>query len=127
MPRVLIVDDDPSVCRLVADGLCEEGIECDEAYHGEEALRKLCQATAEGRGYDAMVLDIVMPVIDGWHVLSAVKNNPLWSGMKVVVLTGHATSDEDVARISEYNGVFVEKKGPFPHLLEVILARLLSK
>lgn len=127
MPRVLIVDDDPSICRLVAEGLCDKGIECDEAHNGEDALRKLCQATAEGRGYDAMVLDIVMPVMDGWQVLAAIKNNPLWAGIKVVVLTGRATSTEDVARVSDYNGVFVEKKGPFPHLLKVIVGRLLQK
>jgi CheY-like chemotaxis protein len=127
MPRVLIVDDDPSICRLIAAGLCQEGIKCDEAYNGEQALQKLCRATADGQAYDALVLDIVMPVLDGWQVLEAIKSNPLWKNIRVVVLTGRATSTEDVARVSGYNGVFVEKKGPFPHLLEVILARLLAQ
>ncbi len=126
MPRVLVVDDEPGMRHVVGQGLADHGIEFDEASDGEEALRLLCKASVSGPAYDAMVLDIVMPVVDGWQVLAAVKSNPLWRGLPVIVLTGHATSQEDVARISSYNGVFIEKRGPFAHLLDAILARLID-
>jgi CheY-like chemotaxis protein len=112
--------------HLIGQSLADHGIDFEEAANGEEALRLLCQASVSGPPYDAMVLDIVMPVIDGWEVLAAVKSNPLWRDLAVIVLTGHATSQEDVARISEYNGVFVEKRGAFARTLDVIIARLLG-
>ena len=126
MPRVLVVDDEPGMRHLVGQSLADHGIEFVEAANGDEALRLLCQSSVSGPPFDAMVLDIVMPVIDGWEVLAAVKNNPLWRGLPVIVLTGHATSEEDIARISSYNGVFLEKRGSFAHILDVLLARLLD-
>ncbi len=125
MPRVLIVDDEPAICQLVSEALAELGIETDQANGGEEALRRLCQETAQGRCYDAVVLDIVMPFVDGWEVLHAIKNNPLWRDMRVIVLTGQATSVGDVAKVIGYDGVFVEKKGVFPRMVQRIVSRLL--
>jgi DNA-binding response OmpR family regulator len=126
MPRVLIVDDDPSVCRIVAEGLQDHGMDYDEAHDGETALRLLCRATADGTLYDAVILDIVMPFLDGWQVLEAIKANPLWSRLRLIVLTGKATYPEDMARVAEYNAIFVEKNGGFPHLLEAIVSRLVE-
>ena len=125
MPRVLVVDDEPSICYLISEALTDMGIEVDQATGGEEALRQLCAETAEGKKYDAVVLDIVMPFVDGWEVLHAIKNNPLWRDIRVVVLTGQATSVKDVARVIGYDGVFVEKKGMFPQMVQRIVSRLL--
>ncbi len=125
MCRILIVDDEPSICHLIGEHLRDMGADYDEAHDGEQALLKLCQATIEDRLYDAVVLDIVMPVMDGWEVLHAIKNNPLWRRIKVIVLTGQATSPSDVIRVIDYDGVFVEKKGPFPHMIEEITNRIL--
>lgn len=125
MARVLVVDDEASVCHLIGETLRDMGIEPDEAYDGEQAIRKLCQATIEGRLYDAVVLDIVMPVMDGWEVLHAIKNNPLWRDMRVVVLTGKATAPSDIIRVIDYDGVFVEKKGSFANMIEEIMGRIL--
>lgn len=125
MPRILVVDDDPSICHLIGEHLKDMGAEHEEAYDGEQALRKFCQATLENRIYDAVVLDIVMPVLDGWEVLHAIKNNPLWRSTQVVVLTGQATAPSDVIRVIDYDGVFVEKKGPFAQMIEEIMGRIL--
>ena len=125
MSRVLIVDDEPSVCHLLAETLKDLGIESEQAYDGEEALKKLCEASLQNRQYDAVILDIVMPIMDGWQVLHAIKNNPLWKKTKVVVLTGRATSPSDIIRVIDYDGVFVEKKGSFAHMIEEIMSRIL--
>jgi CheY-like chemotaxis protein len=65
--RVLVVDDDTAVRRLVRTVLIREGYKVDEAYGGRQALEKIAWD-----GYDAIVLDLMMPEISGFDVLSAI-------------------------------------------------------
>ena len=65
--RVLVVDDDTALRRLVRTILTREGYEVDEAYGGREALEKIAWAD-----YDAIVLDLMMPEISGFDVLNAI-------------------------------------------------------
>jgi CheY-like chemotaxis protein len=66
-----------------------------------------------------------MPDVDGWQVLEAVKHNPLWRQMPVVVVSGQANGAGDVARVSSYDGFFVEKTGDFAEVIKTALGRLL--
>ena len=111
MPSVLVVDDDPGVLELVSLKLGLIGIQADSAASGRAALKRLCARTAEDRVYDVVIVDIVMPDVDGWQVLKAVKYNPLWNDIKVIVISGHADSTSDLLRVIEFDGVFVEKVG----------------
>jgi len=126
VPRVLVVDDDPSVRELLVRGLEDAGHETQTAGGGREALRKLCRATAEDEPFDAMVLDIIMPEISGWDVLEAVRANPLWREMPVVVISGFANKPEDMARVLDYDGFFVEKSGNWLEVLNSALGRLVD-
>lgn len=110
MPEILIVDDDPAVTAALTAAVERHNLKADTAANGEQALRKLCERTSSGNLYDAIILDIQMPIIDGWEVLHALKNNPLWKDISVVVLTGIADTPQDIARVTEYDGVFVRKK-----------------
>ncbi|HZP94721.1 MAG TPA: response regulator [Candidatus Limnocylindria bacterium] len=60
--RVLVVDDEPQVRATIRDALAFEGYEVSEASNGAEAL-----ALIDDRGTDAIVLDLWMPVMDGWQ------------------------------------------------------------
>lgn len=62
--RVLVVEDEPDLLRVIATTLREEGYAVDTASDGEEALFK-----ATSWVYDAVVLDIMLPKLDGWTVL----------------------------------------------------------
>jgi len=73
-----------------------------------------------------MILDLVMPNIDGWQVLKAVKNNPLWSSMKVIVVSGYADSPDDLMKIIEYDGVYVEKRAGFAEDVTQVVERVLE-
>lgn len=126
MSRVLVVDDDQSIREVLVQALEDAGLETDAAESGRSALKALCAATAEGHSYDAMVLDIIMPDVDGWQVLEAVKHNPLWREMPVVVISGYANGSGDVARVSRYDGFFVEKTGDFVEVIKSALWRLLQ-
>ncbi len=126
MSRVLVVDDEEGIREVVAQELDDAGFEVETAASGRAALEALCAATAEDEPYDAMVLDIIMPDIDGWKVLESVKHNPLWKRMPVVVISGNANGAGDVARVSSYDGFFVEKKGNFVEVIKTALGRLLQ-
>lgn len=86
MARVLVVDDEADIRRLVRMSLELAGHEVSEAADGDEGMRKLSHDRP-----DALVLDVTMPVVDGWEVLTRLKGGggPLAS-VPVVMLTARA-------------------------------------
>ncbi|MBP8951797.1 MAG: response regulator [Armatimonadetes bacterium] len=126
MPRILVVDDDAAVREVIQMQLEMTGMEADTAANGRIALEKLCTSVVEGRPYDLVTLDIVMPELNGWQVLKAVKNNPLWQDIKVIVVSGELQSAEDLTHIIEYDGVFVEKRIGFTQDVGLIVQRILE-
>lgn len=126
MAPVLVVDDNASMRRLIVKGLEKHGIDAEGADGGRAALEELCAATARDEPYQAMVLDIMMPNVDGWQVLEAVRSNPLWRDVPVIVVTGCACSPEVAARVSEYDGMLVKKRGDFLEVVSAALGRMLD-
>ena len=61
--RILVVEDEPDLLRGLTQALREEGYAVDTAPDGEEGLYK-----AQSWDYDALVLDIMLPKLDGWEV-----------------------------------------------------------
>jgi two-component system OmpR family response regulator len=68
--RVLVVEDEPELLSALAAALREEGYAVDEAADGHDALFK-----ASGWDYDAIVLDLLLPGMDGWAVLTALRRS----------------------------------------------------
>jgi twitching motility two-component system response regulator PilH len=126
MPAILIVDDDMGVREALRMQLATMGHDADAAGTGHEALMKLCARTAADRLYQVIILDIVMPGIDGWQVLKAIKYNPLWKDIRVIVISGHANGADDLTRIIEFDGVFVEKRAGFVEMVSDVLERVLQ-
>ena len=81
-PLVLVVDDDPTVRQVVARFLEREGFAVAEAEGGREGLRLARELVPA-----AMTLDIIMPDLDGWTVLAAIKGDPALAGIPVILLT----------------------------------------
>ncbi len=126
MPAVLVVDDEPAILELVSARLRLLGIDSETAASGRSALKRLCARTAEDRPFDVVILDILMPDIDGWQVLKAIKYNPLWSPLKVIVISGYADSPQDLLRIIEFDGVFVEKRAGFADTVGEVVKRVMQ-
>jgi CheY-like chemotaxis protein len=80
---VLIVDDDPDLLDVTSFVIETEGMAVETARNGEEALALL----RAGRQPWLVLLDLMMPVMNGWEFLAAVANDPLLQGIPVVVLT----------------------------------------
>ncbi len=90
--RVLIVDDEPHVATLVARNLTQSGYETATAPDGREALKLL-----DSWGPDLIVLDIMMPEIDGMEVIEILRGDPRTVELPVVILTAKS-EDADIAR-----------------------------
>lgn len=96
--NLLIVDDEPALCKVLADRLnVLYGISPDACHSGEEALEKVRSGQ-----YDVVVLDIEMPGMDGMETLKRIKEiNPK---IQVVMFTGHGSEDRRI--LSETLGAF---------------------
>ena len=97
MIRILIVDDELSVCDVLGEFLAEKGYETETAYSGQEALEILC-----AKHYDLMLLDLKMPGMSGLELLKKIRKSSYQVG--VVVLTG--VQDLDLAReVMKYGAI----------------------
>lgn len=81
-PYVLVVDDDPAIRGLVADALREEGYTVDLAAHGREALEAM-----RARRPSTVVLDLMMPVMDGFSFMEACQSEQLCENVPIVVIS----------------------------------------
>jgi two-component system alkaline phosphatase synthesis response regulator PhoP/two-component system response regulator VicR len=90
MAKILVVDDEPHIVRLVQVNLQRAGYEVVTAYDGWQALTKIKQESP-----DLVLLDITMPRLDGWEVLKRLRSAPETADLPVVMLTARA-QDKDV-------------------------------
>lgn len=95
--RVLIVDDEPDILLMLRVNLEADGFETALAADGETALQRI----AEDR-FDLMLLDVMMPVMDGWGVLEAL---PDMANAPRVIVVSAKSSDRDVTRAIEAGAV----------------------
>jgi DNA-binding response OmpR family regulator len=87
--RILIVDDEPNIVVALEYLLLQNGFDVRAARNGDEALA----AVAEFRP-DLVLLDVMMPVKDGYQVAQKIRDNPEWSGMKILMLTAKGRETE---------------------------------
>lgn len=90
MERILVVDDDPMITRLVKVDLQLNGYDVEEAWDGESALRIL-----EEDPPDLLVLDIMMPNTNGWNILEMVRGREDLKDLPVIILTA-MVREEDI-------------------------------
>lgn len=87
--RILIVDDDPAIRRLLNHSLELEGYLVATASDGEEALAQLPVADP-----DVVVLDIMMPRMNGLDVLERIRRDPNTADLPVILLTAKAAKED---------------------------------
>ena len=117
--RLLVVEDDPEIAYLLSVVLGVDGREVVLAPSGEEAMREL----QRGR-VDLMILDLILPDVDGRSLLSQVRDDPATASLPVVVLTARVGPDsrQDCYRLGA--DAFVEKPFDPDELAADIQARL---
>jgi len=88
--KILLVEDDPFLVDIYSTKLKESGYFVEVADEGEEALRKIKE-----KDFDLMLLDIVLPKVDGWDVLKQVKSE--FKNLKVIIIS-NLSQKEEVAK-----------------------------
>jgi len=112
--RVLIVDDEPDILLMLRVNLAAEGYDTSLAADGEKALQRIAEDDP-----DVVLLDVMMPVMDGWGVLNALKADG--AGKPPVIVVSAKSSDRDIAAALELGAVaFITKPFEPHHLLEEV-------
>ncbi len=115
MPRILVVDDEDSLRALLRTNLEEHGYEVIEASNGAEALDKVALDTP-----DLVLLDSMMPQVDGYEVLSQIRSVNKFKNLPVIMLTAKTSESDRVKAFTAGANDFVPK----PFYLGELLARI---
>jgi CheY-like chemotaxis protein len=119
--RILVVDDDPDVVDIVESWLKKDGYEVCTAHTGKEGLQKCKQLKP-----DAVILDIIMPDIDGSGVAEEIKDDPVTSNIPIIFLTGAVKSSEVPASHIVGGQYFLAKPFKGKDLLKMVRHVLLA-
>ena len=102
--RVLVVDDEPRICRLILDVLVQEGYMVDVSFSGADALQMIREYN-----YHLLITDLEMPGIDGLELIQKVKKRD--PDIRAIMITGNAI--DDIARWSLRYGIDNTMQKPF--------------
>jgi two-component system, OmpR family, response regulator len=108
--RVLIVEDEPKMAGLIHRGLEREGMAADVAGNGEDALWR-----AQATEYDAIVLDVMLPGIDGFEVCGKLREAGVWS--PILMLTARDGVRDRVAGLDRGADDYLTKPFSYAELL----------
>jgi DNA-binding response OmpR family regulator len=113
--RILVVEDDPAVSRMLDLTFSVEGFETELLSDGQAAVERL-----DGEPTDVVVLDVMMPHADGFAVLQELRSRPEWAETKVIVSSA-LRSDEDVWKgWSSGADYYLTKPFDLDHLRDIV-------
>ncbi|MCX5882322.1 MAG: response regulator [Deltaproteobacteria bacterium] len=106
--RILIVDDEPDFSMIVQTYLEKEGFATEVAYNGVEGFEKI-----KANPPDAIVLDVMMPEMDGFELCALLKKDSAYANIPIVLLT--AVADRVTStKYSHYDGMSTEADDYLP-------------
>lgn len=113
MERVLLVDDEQEFLDTLSERMTNRGLEVSKATTGKQALQKV-----EEENFDAVILDMMMPDMNGIETLKVLKlKNP---ELQIILLTGHATVEKGLEAMKLGAMDFIEKPADIDTLMDKI-------
>ena len=91
--RILLIEDEPKIASFVIEGLQAAGMRIEHINNGPEGLQTVLQAQ-----HDLVVLDIMLPGMDGYEVARTLRDRPEFKHVTICALTGYTPSDADRQR-----------------------------
>ena len=113
--RILVIEDDPKIASFIVNGLKQSGFAVDHCSDGEEGL-----ARAQAISYDAAVVDIMLPKLDGLSVIRELRNKNVRT--PVLILSAKATVDDRVRGLQSGGDDYLTKPFAFSELLARVQA-----
>jgi len=113
--KILIVDDEKDICKLISMNLATRGYSTNKAHSGAEALEAIKKEKP-----DLIILDVKMPNMDGFEVLKRLKANPDYARIPIIMLTvkkGPTFVDKGVTLGADF---YLDKPFTFDNLLSFI-------
>lgn len=116
--KILIIDDSP---KYLADALPLYGYEVEVATDGLQGIKKL---TAEKSDFDMVLLDVMMPNMDGWDTLRAIRTNKKFENIPVIMITALNEEQKEISGLKFGADDYIVKPFILPNLLARIEALL---
>jgi len=119
----LIVEDNAVTARVLSASLSKLGVEIETAGDGKEALDKLTVFTPS-----VIVLDLMMPVMDGFEFLRIIQRDRLWSRIPVVIMTACTLTEDEVVELSRScDAILTKGRGDTKHMIDAVLSAVVSR
>lgn len=118
-PRILVVDDDPQTVRLLSTVLTNDGYEVLKVYGGSEAIE-----TAISQSPDLIILDMMMPQVDGFQVVRHLTGDPRTCDIPIIICTALDLTDEDRDRLNGQIQSVIQKTGNVKEELLATIKRI---
>jgi CheY-like chemotaxis protein len=93
VPEIMIVDDDPHVREALSDFLGDQGFRVRDAVNGADALQQLGRLTSSHHLPVLLILDLAMPVMDGYQLLQQIVSDEQLTGVPILVLSATINRD----------------------------------
>jgi two-component system OmpR family response regulator len=113
--RILVIEDDPKIASFIVNGLKQSGFAVDHCSDGEEGLVR-----AQSISYDAAVVDIMLPKLDGLSLIRELRNKNIRT--PVLILSAKATVDDRVRGLQSGGDDYLTKPFAFSELLARVQA-----
>lgn len=113
--RILLVDDEPNILLAIEFLLKKEGYTIQKAFDGQQAL----ELAASFRP-DIIVLDVMMPELDGFEVAQRIRNTPSFEDVRIIFLTAKGTPNDKMRGYSSGGEVYLIKPFDNDELVRIV-------
>ncbi|MCB0640137.1 MAG: response regulator [Phaeodactylibacter sp.] len=113
--KILLVDDEPNILTALEFLMQQEGFETATALNGELALEKLSDFHP-----DIMILDVMMPGMDGFSVAKAIRQQPIYQDLRIIFLTAKGTTADRFNGYASGGEIYLTKPFDNEELLNVV-------
>jgi len=120
--KILVVDDEESIRTVVSFTLEQSGYEVETAANGDDALDKVYSFRP-----DLIILDLMMPLIDGWEVLRLLRTDPATEKIPVILLTAKGEIRDKMFALQQGSADYVVKPFNKKDLLDRVRALLAAE
>lgn len=120
-PKILVVEDDNTTRDLIVRALKKGNFQAMEAVNGQEAIEKISTVIPS-----IILLDLMMPKMDGFEVLNRLRANKDWCHIPVIIVTAKDLTEDDRNRLESATAIFSKGKYHHKDLLETVRKEIVS-